>query len=94
MQVGPLQLFNAAVAPNKRASGQIVSVRCSLPVYATTDAALPVRGFPMENAILMQDLFPAIRLAPAGVGRRPYLFPEHTERGRYEVELLLIRFRP
>jgi len=35
MQDGPLQLFNAAVAPNKHASGQIVSVRCSLPVYAS-----------------------------------------------------------
>ena len=75
MQVGPLQLFNAAVAPNKHASGQIVSVRCSLPVYAMTDAALPVRGFPMENAILMLDLFPAIRLEPAGCRQKAVSVP-------------------
>ena len=66
MQDRSLQLFDAPVAPNEHAGSQVVTVWCSLSVYAVTEAALPVRGFPMENAILMQVLFPAIRLAPAG----------------------------
>ena len=59
MQDRALQLFNAAVAPNEHAGGQVVPVWRSLAVYAVTDTALAVRGLPMENAVAMQDLFPA-----------------------------------
>jgi hypothetical protein len=49
----------------------------------------------MENAIPMQDLFPAKSgWHRQGVGRRPYLVSEYAERRRGELELLLIQLRP
>jgi hypothetical protein len=91
----PLQLLNAAVAPNEHAGGQVIPVWCSLRVFAVTDAALPVRGFPMENAIAMHDLFSAESgWHRQGVGRGPYLLPEYAERRRNELELLLALLPP
>jgi hypothetical protein len=95
MQDRPFQLFNTAVAPNEHTGGQVVPVWCPLPVFAVTDAALPVRGFPMENAVAMQDLFPAKSgWHRQGVGGGPYLFSEYAERRRNKLEFLLIRLRP
>jgi len=95
VQDRPLQLFNAAVAPNEHTGRQVVPVWCSLPVLAVTDATLSVRGFPVENAIAMQDLLPAkSSWHLQGIGRGPYLLSEYTERRCNELELLLIRLGP
>ena len=95
VQNRPLQLLDAAVAPNEHTGGQVVPVRCSLCILAVTDAALSVRGFAVENAIAMQDLLPGKSgRYRQGIGRRPYLVSVNAEGRGNELEFLLRRVGP
>src|SRR5215471_8563084 len=92
MQDCALQLLDAAVAPNEHTGSEVVAVWCSFAVYAVTDAALPVRSFPVKHAVAMQDVFPGISgWHRQGGGRGPYLISVYAERRRNKLELFRLR---